>query len=38
VRDGQLIHHSDRGSTGGFNWSSQHLDGGGVGWGGQRVG
>jgi putative transposase len=21
----QLIHHSDRGSQGGFNWSSQHL-------------
>jgi transposase InsO family protein len=20
-----LIHHSDRGSQGGFNWSSQHL-------------
>lgn len=25
-----LIHHSDRGSTGGFNWSLQHLDFGGV--------
>ena len=25
-----LIHHSDRGSQGGFNWSSQHLDFGGV--------
>src|SRR5215218_6872533 len=23
-----LIHHSDRGSQGGFKWSSQHLDGG----------
>ena len=22
-----LVHHSDRGSQGGFNWSSQHLDG-----------
>ena len=22
-----LIHHSDRGSQGGFNWSSQHLGG-----------
>ena len=22
----QLIHHSDRGSQGEFNWSSQHLD------------
>ena len=20
-----LVHHSDRGSQGGFNWSSQHL-------------
>lgn len=26
-----LIHHSDAGSQGGFNWSSQHLDRGGVG-------
>ncbi|MFI7219956.1 IS3 family transposase [Micromonospora maritima] len=26
VRDGQLIHHSDRGSNGEFKWSSQHLD------------
>ncbi|MFL6119858.1 IS3 family transposase [Actinophytocola sp.] len=25
-----VIFHSDRGSTGGFNWSSQHLDRGGV--------
>jgi putative transposase len=25
-----LIHHSDAGSQGGFNWSSQHLDSGGV--------
>jgi putative transposase len=25
-----LIHHHDRGSQGGFNWSSQHLDRGGV--------
>jgi len=24
-RDGSLICHSDRGSQGGFNWSSQHL-------------
>jgi transposase InsO family protein len=30
VRDQQLIHHSDRGSNGGFNWSSQHLEYGGV--------
>ena len=29
-RDGELIHHSDRGSQGGFNWSSQHLQPGGV--------
>lgn len=21
-----VVHHSDRGSQGGFNWSSQHLD------------
>ena len=26
------IVHSDRGSQGGFNWSSQHLDHGGVRW------
>lgn len=26
------IFHSDRGSQGGFNWSSQHLDDGGVWW------
>ena len=26
----ELIHHSDRGSQGGFNWSSQHLDRGDV--------
>ena len=25
-----LVHHSDRGAQGGFNWSSQHLDRGGV--------
>jgi putative transposase len=24
-----VVHHSDRGSRGGFKWSSQHLDGGG---------
>ena len=29
---GRLIHHSDQGSQGGFKWSSQHLDRGGVGW------
>jgi len=27
-----VIFHTDRGSTGGFNWSSQHLDLGGVRW------
>jgi putative transposase len=27
-----LVHHSDAGSQGGFNWSSQHLDDGGVRW------
>jgi hypothetical protein len=27
-----LVHHSDRGVQGGFNWSSQHLDDGGVRW------
>jgi transposase InsO family protein len=26
VAAGELIHHSDAGSQGGFNWSSQHLD------------
>ena len=26
------IVHNDRGSQGGSNWSSQHLDDGGVGW------
>ncbi|MER5821672.1 IS3 family transposase [Streptomyces mirabilis] len=25
-----LVHHSDAGSQGGFNWSSQHLDHGGM--------
>ncbi|MFE1292207.1 DDE-type integrase/transposase/recombinase [Streptomyces sp. NPDC058751] len=24
-KEGELIHHSDAGSQGGFNWSSQHL-------------
>lgn len=33
VGPGQLRHHSDAGSQGGFNWSSQHLQcGGGQGW------
>jgi putative transposase len=36
VRDGQLVHHSDKGSNGGFNRSSQHLDCGGVRWAGTR--
>ena len=27
-----VIFHSDRGVQGGFEWSSQHLEGGGVGW------
>ena len=30
------IFHSDRGTQGGFNWSSQHLDLGGVRWGDGR--
>ena len=34
ARDGHevrgLIHHSDRGSQGGFKWSSQHLERGGT--------
>jgi transposase InsO family protein len=29
---GSTIHHSDAGSQGGFNWSSQHLDHGGAVW------
>ena len=28
----ELVHHSDRGVQGGFNWSSQHLDHGGSRW------
>lgn len=33
ISPGDLIHHSDAGSQGGFNWSSQHLQcGGGQGW------
>ena len=28
--DVELIHHSDRGSQGGLNWSSQHVDRGGA--------
>jgi putative transposase len=40
VRGGQVpgvVFHTDQGSEGGFNWSSQHLDHGGVRWeGGSR--
>jgi transposase InsO family protein len=32
VQPKQLRAHSDAGSQGEFNWSSQHLDGGGVWW------
>ena len=34
---GELIHHSDAGSQGGFNRSSQHLDSGGVVWQGRST-
>jgi transposase InsO family protein len=34
----QTIHHSDAGSQGGFNRSSQHLECGGVRWAGLRGG
>jgi putative transposase len=38
VRPGELICHSDAGSQGGFQWSSQHLDyGGALGWDDGRV-
>ncbi|MFC6092662.1 DDE-type integrase/transposase/recombinase [Saccharothrix lopnurensis] len=33
-----LVRHSDRGVQPGFNRSSQHLDRGGVGWGGRQGG
>jgi putative transposase len=33
-----LVHHTDAGSQGGFNWSSQHLDHGGVRFGTTREG
>jgi putative transposase len=33
---GDTIHHSDAGSQGGFSWSSQHLDYGGLRWGAAR--
>jgi putative transposase len=32
----KTIHHSDAGSQGGFNRSSQHLEHGGLRWGGER--
>jgi putative transposase len=35
---GQLVHHADHGSQGGFDRSSQHLECGGVGWGVGRAG
>jgi transposase InsO family protein len=28
----RVVHHSDQGAQGGFNWSSQHLDDGGGSW------
>ncbi len=31
-RPATVIFHSDRGTQGGFNWSSQHLDHGGLRW------
>jgi putative transposase len=33
-----LVHHSDRGGQGGFRWSSQHLEHGGVAWDDRGVG
>jgi transposase InsO family protein len=36
VRSGQTVHHSDAGSQGGFNRSSQRLDHGGLRWVGAR--
>lgn len=38
VVPGELVHHSDAGSQGGFNQWSQHLDRDGVAWDGQQVG
>ncbi len=40
VQGDGLVHHSDRGSQGGFTWSSQHRDGGCGRWrsGGGRIG
>lgn len=34
----EVIHHSDHGSEGGFQWSLQHLDTGGVVWDDHKVG
>jgi integrase-like protein/helix-turn-helix protein len=36
--DVDLVHHSDRGSQGGFKWSLQHLDRGGGAWDERRAG
>ncbi|WP_228839084.1 hypothetical protein, partial [Nocardia amamiensis] len=36
--DEGLIHHSDAGSQGGFNWSLHHLRSGGVEWDGRGAG
>jgi putative transposase len=36
--DQRVIHHSDRGAVGEFNWSSQHLDREVCGWDGQQIG
>jgi putative transposase len=33
-----VVHHTDRGSQGEFNWSSQRLECGGVRWAGLRDG
>ncbi|TCM34441.1 hypothetical protein EV648_12724, partial [Kribbella sp. VKM Ac-2568] len=33
-----VIMHTDQGSEGGFNRSSQHLEHGGLRWGGERTG
>ncbi|GLZ40306.1 hypothetical protein Acsp05_39300 [Actinokineospora sp. NBRC 105648] len=35
LTDDDAIFHTDRGTQGEFNWSSQHLDDGGVGWDGR---
>jgi transposase InsO family protein len=36
--DRRVVHHSDRGAVGEFNWSSQHLDQEVRGWDGQQIG